>query len=111
MRDERLCGRAGRERRELGSFDLDITSLIEEVANFADDLRSPLEYFPGCQFSRRQFVRRAAGDQVDIALTVAQFFILHPMPFIRHRQKSLGKELQFFHVERKLSGLCDKKKA
>src|SRR5262252_8303790 len=105
MRDERPRRRSGRQRRKHRRLDFDVASVVEIAADFADDLRAPLEDLARSQFAWRPFLRRAAGDQVDVALAVAQLLVGHAVIFVWHRQQRLGQELKPGYVDRKLAGL------
>jgi hypothetical protein len=110
VRDERARRRAGRQRRKHRRFDFDVAPVVEIAADLADDLRAPLEDLARSQFAGRPFLRRAAGDQVDVALAVAQLLVGHAVIFVGHRQQRLGQKLKPDYVDRKLAGLRDEQK-
>ena len=66
-------------------FDFDVAARIEKAPQLADNLRAPQE----------NFSRAVIGDQVQIALPVADLHVGQAVPFFRQRQQRLAQQGQF----------------
>ena len=85
MRLERPRRRAGCQRRQHRRFDFYKVAVVQETANLAHDFVTQFEYF-----TRRKIVRvsrfqfQAAGDQIGVALALANFRIVYAVHLVRH---------------------------
>ena len=93
MRFERLGRRACRQRRQHRRFDFDVIVLVEEAANLAHGFRAQLKHFARRQVALFAPEFQTAGDQIGIALPLANLGIVDPVHLVRHRQQSFCQEL------------------
>src|SRR3979411_667226 len=79
-------------------LDLDKAALMKELVTFARRscaLEKDLSRFRIC-------------DQVEIALTIANFDVGHAVPFVGQRTKRFRQHLKSSHSDRRFTGLGDK---
>src|ERR1019366_4871684 len=94
VRDERPRRGAAIERLHHGRFDFDEAARLQLPAQRRDDARPRYEDLSDLR----------VGDEVEIALAVARFHVLQPVPFLGHGEQRLGKELQLLRVYAQLAG-------
>src|SRR5713226_3621809 len=76
-------------------FYFDVAPLIEKLSQLLNH---------SCA-GRKYLARFFIGDEVEIALPVAQFHVRQAVPLLRQRQQRLGKEKDFLDPDGKLVGL------
>src|SRR5260370_25003632 len=93
--DERARPRPTWERMHHRRFYFDVASLIEKLSQLLNH---------SCA-GRKYLARFLVGDEVEIALPVAQFHVRQAVPLLWQRQQRLGKEKDFLDPDGKLVGL------
>ena len=88
-------GRPSQDRMHHGRFHFHVPAFVEEVPEFAHDLRPPHE----------NFARAFVDDQVQIATPESLLYVRQAMPFLGQRQQSFAQKLQALHPYRQLVGL------
>jgi hypothetical protein len=83
------------DRMQHRRLDLHEAVVFHEAADAGDDLRALLE----------TQLRIGVGQDVEMALAVAQFDVGQPVPFFGHRQQRLGEHDDLVGVDRKLAAL------
>ncbi len=76
MGNKRTCRGAAGDGMHHRRFHFDVSALVEEAADFANDGRALDEHVP----------RISVRDQIQITLAVTNLHILKPMPFFRQWQ-------------------------
>ena len=94
MRLERTRVRATRNRVQHGRFDFKEIVLHHEVADAADGFAARHETL-ACGF---------IGDQVDVALAVFDFLVMHAVEFVGQGTQAFGQQAQFSDMHRQLAG-------
>ncbi len=95
---ERLSGCSTGNCLHHRGLDLNKTALMKKLANFARQsaaLEKDLSRFRIC-------------DQVEIALTIANFDVSHAVPFVGQWTKRFRQHLKSTHSDRRFTGLGDK---
>src|SRR4030081_493469 len=95
---ERLSGCSTGNCLHHRGLDLDKAALMKKLANFASHsaaLEKDLSRFRIC-------------DQVEIALTIANFDVGHAVPFVGQWTKRFRQHLKSSHSDRRFTGLSDK---
>src|SRR5262245_12531599 len=85
MRLERFCQRAARNGMENRSFHLQISALIQESAQLANDDAALYKHV--ADFS--------IDDEIDISLPVPDLNVFQAVPLLRQRKKALGEKHEF----------------
>ena len=93
MRLERPGVRAAGNRVQHGRFHFQEIVLHHEVANAADGFAARLE----------TLTRGFVGDQVDVALAVFDFLVMHAVEFVGQGTQALGQQAQLSHMHRQLA--------
>ena len=94
MGHEGARGGAAVERLHHGGFDFDEAAGLELAAQRADDPRARDE----------DLAHLGIGDEVEIALAVADFDVLQAVPLFGHGEQGLGEELELLRVDAQLAG-------
>ncbi len=94
MRDEWPRRGASVQRLHHGRFHFQIPVRFELPAQRGDDLRAGDE----------DLLHIRVGNQIQIALAIADLHILQPVPFLRHAEQRLGEEIQVLGVYAELAG-------
>ena len=109
VRDERARRRAGRQRRKHRRLDFDVASVVEIMADFADDLRAPLEDLARSQFAEGlSLPRRWRSGQRSAGGSAAPCRSRHDI--CRASAAAPWPGMKPGHVDRKLAGLRDEQK-
>ena len=96
MRHERLRRGAADERVHRRRLDLEEAVLVEDLASGADDVAA-----------RPEHVRHGrVGDEVDVALAVAQLHVGQAVPLLGQRAVRLGQQAQAPRLDRQLAALA-----
>jgi hypothetical protein len=95
MGDERTGRRAAGDHLHHRGFDFHKAAAHHELAHRREDLRTDFKRAAG-------FV---VGDQIQIALTIADFLILQAVEFVRQRAQGFGQQTQLGAVDREFAGL------
>src|SRR5215467_7761628 len=91
----RCASRYGMHHRR---FHFNVTAAVEESAQLLDNPRA------GHKYLARLFV----GNQVKIALPIAQFYVRKAVPLFRKRQQGLSEEKNLLYPDRQFAGLGSK---
>lgn len=98
VRLERLRRRAAGNRLHHRSLDLNEVPLLEKSPDLTDD-----------RYALAKHVARfVIGNQIEVALTVLCFGILHTMPFLGQRPERFGKNIKPLYANRALARLRQK---
>jgi hypothetical protein len=92
---ERPRRRPANDRLQHRRLHLQEASVVEELADGADDGGPLAEYLP----------HLGVGDEIDVALAVAQLHVLQAVPLLRQRAHRLGQHLEGFGHQGQLTGL------
>ncbi len=95
MGDERTGGRPAWDHLHHRGFDFHKATSHHELAHGGEDLRTDTE----------RMTRLFVGDQIQIALAIANFLILQAVEFIRQRAQGFGQQAQLGAVDREFAGL------
>ena len=95
MRFEGFRKRAARDRMQDGRFDFEVVPVVEKSSELADDDAALDEYL----------THLTIHDQVDVALPIADFDVLQPVPFFRQRQETFRQIYQLIRQDGQLSSL------
>ena len=93
VRDKGFCRRAARNRRQNGRGNFQKVALVQIFANRLDDFVA--------------FYERVANfgihDQIQVALTVTDFYVLKSVKFFGQRSQGLGKQFETFDAHGKFA--------
>jgi len=95
MGDKRPGGGTTSDGVHHGCFYFDVAPGIKKIAQLTDDAGSRFENFAG----------PLVGNEVEIAMAIAQLHVGQTMPFLRERKKSLGKGKEFLYPNGELARL------
>src|ERR1700683_5626847 len=95
MRDKRTRRRSTENRVHHRRFHFDVIARVKKVPDFADDLRA----------LQKSVARFLGGDQIEIALPVADLYVRQAVPLFRERQQRFGEELNLGDPDGQLVGL------
>ena len=99
--DEGSCVGASRDGVHHGSLHLQKAVIFEELADEADDAAAHDE----------DLAHFRIHDQIEIALAVAQLFVLETMVLFGQRDDRFGDEIELLDVEGELAGASDERVA
>ena len=98
MRNEGPRGRATVNRLQHRRFYFQETTRLQLAAQRSDDLRSRDENFANLR----------VGDQIQVALAVADLDVFQAVPLFGHGKQRLGHEIEPLHMHAQLTGLGPK---
>lgn len=96
-----LGGCAARDGVQHRGLDLKIAAAIKKAADLPNDLGT----------LDKGFLDLGAGNQIDVALTIAQLSILQAVPLVGKRKQRFGKQAYFPGMNRNFPLACAEDKA
>ncbi|OQC54400.1 MAG: hypothetical protein BWX54_02227 [Verrucomicrobia bacterium ADurb.Bin018] len=91
---ERRGDGAARQRLQHGGLHLEIAARLQKAADERQNTAAGVEHPAHLR----------VGNQIQVALAVAHFGVLQPVPFFRQRMQRLGQQFPLRHLQRLLTG-------